>query len=128
MKRRLAIVLVSLLLVAGVGCAKKTTTSTPTAPPTNSLNSTDATLFETLAPIHAFVASMQQQNQAGTITLTANDKVLLNQLIADVNAADLLYQAWHAAGATGATTQINAAITKAQTDQTTLNAAIQAGR
>ena len=127
MKHKLTASILTLLLAISVGCAKRTSTSPP-APPTNSINTVDAKLNETLQPIHAFVKSLVEQNNAGTVTLTANQKALLNQLVTDVNVADALYQAWHNAGATGPTTQVNAAITKAQTDQANLNAAIQGGK
>ena len=127
-KRSRSIATIVLLLLLTAGCAHNTSTSTPPAPPANSLNATDATINQTLQPIHAFVASMVQQNNAGTVTLTANQRSLLNQLVTDVNAADALYLAWRQAGATGSTTQINSAITKAQGDQAALNAAIQGGK
>jgi hypothetical protein len=126
MKKITVALLAAVLCLTAVGCAKKTTTATP--PPPGAINSTDATINEALQPIHAFVASMVSQSNAGTVTLTANQKALLNKLVTDVNAADTLYQAWHAAGGAGSTTQINAAITTAQGDQTALNAAIQGGK
>lgn len=121
-----ALLLVPLLIC--VGCAKKTSTTTPAPPPAGSLNTFDATTNETLQSIHAFVASMVAQNNAGTVTLTPTQKQLLNQLVTDVNNADVIYQAWHAAGGTGATTTVQAALTKAQTDQTSLNSAISGGQ
>ena len=130
MKLRKSVVTLAivLLLIAGIGCANKTSTTPPAPPPVGSINSTDATLYQTLSPIHDFVNSLVSQNNAGTVTLTANQKALLNQLVNDVNIADALYQAWHNAGATGPTTAITTAISRAQSDQNSLNAAIQGGK
>ena len=119
-------VVLSLCFMAG--CANKTSTTPPAPPPVGSINPTDAKLYQTLSPIHDFVNSLVSQNNAGTVTLTANQKALLNQLVNDVNIADALYQAWHNAGATGPTTAITTAIGRAQSDQNSLNAAIQGGK
>ena len=128
MKKALTLTLALAICLSVVGCAKKTTTSVPAAPPAGSLNTADATIDQTLEPIHAFVQSMVTQNNTGAIMLTAADKALLNQLVTDVNAADAVYLAWRTAGGTGSTTQVNTAIAKAQADQTSLNASIQGGK
>ena len=129
MKQILSITLALAMCLSFAACAKKTSTTTPAAPPpAGSLNTFDATTNETLQAIHAFVASMVAQNNSGAITLSVADKALLNQLVTDVNAADVVYQVWHAAGGTGTTTTVTAAVTKAQTDQTTLNSSIAGGK
>jgi len=127
MKKVLTLTLALAMCLSVVACANKTTTPPP-APPTGSLNSFDATTNQTLQAIHAFVGSMVAQNNSGAITLTATEKADLNQLVADVNAADLVYQAWHAAGGTGATAPVQTAVSKAQTSQATLNTAIAGGK
>lgn len=128
MRLRKHYVIAAILLLLIAGCAKKTTTTTP--PPPGAVNAADAAIYQTLAPIHAFVNSLVAQNNAGQITLTATQKADLNMLVADVNAASVLYQAWHAAGAPSGTgqTAVQNAVSKAQTDQTALNAAIQGGK
>jgi hypothetical protein len=126
LRKALVISVAIILLFAGIGCANKTTTPTP--PPPGALNQTDANINTTLQTLWAFTNSMVTQNNTGQVTLTTTQKADLNALVTDLNVVDALYQAWHAAGATGSTTQITTAITKAQTDQTTLNAAIQGGK
>ena len=122
----ISLLIVTMLFTAG--CPKNGGTTIPTAAPTGSLNTFDATTNETLQAIHAFVASMVAQNNSGAITLTISQKALLNQLVTDVNTADVIYQAWHNAGGTGATAPVSTAINKAQADQNALNTAIAGGK
>jgi hypothetical protein len=127
MKKTLTLTLALAMCLSVVACANKTT-NPPPAPPTGSLNSFDADTNTALQTIHAFVGSMVAQNNSGAITLTVNQKALLNQLVASVNSADVIYQAWHAAGGTGPTAPVQTAVAKAQSDQNTLNAAITGGK
>jgi hypothetical protein len=131
MKKSYSLVL-ALLLVAGAltltGCAKAPPTTPPVAPPVGSLNSFDSTTNETLQALHAAVASFVADNNSGKFVLTASQKSLLNQVVTDLNTADLIYQAWHNAGGTEAQAPVTAAVSKVQTDQTALNAALQGGK
>ena len=126
----LSLALIAMLLVVGIGCAKKSNTNPPSqALPTNAINQVDADMNSTLQPIHAFVASIVAQNNAGTLTLTVSQKAQLNTLVNAVNLADSTYQTWHAAGAPASgQAQVQTAITNAQTAQTALNATIQGGK
>jgi hypothetical protein len=120
---------VGLLISTGlILVACKANPSAPPAPPTGSLNSFDADTNTTLETLHAFVDSLVTQNNAGTVMLTATQKADLNQAVKYLNIADSTYQAWHAAGGTGATAPVTAAVTKAQNAKATLNTAIQGGK
>jgi hypothetical protein len=131
MRKRYLLVL-ALLLVAGAltltGCAKAPPTNPPAAPPIGSLNTFDTTTNETLQALHAAVASFVADNNSGKFVLTVSQKGLLNQVVTDLNTADLIYQAWHNAGGTGAQAPVTAAVSKVQASQTALNAALQGGK
>ena len=124
----LSVLLALTLLFSLVGCAKAPPTTVPKAPPIGSLNTFDTTTNETLQALHAAVASFVADNNSGKFVLTASQKALLNQVVTDLNTADLIYQAWHNAGGTGAQAPVTAAVNKVQASQTALNAALQGGK
>jgi hypothetical protein len=95
-----------------VGC---TVNSNPTpAPATLAPGATsqfDSDTFRALATAHAF-ATQAASNPA---VLTPTQKVVLNQFIVDLNAADVLYASYHAGVATQAAMQ--ASLTTVTSDQ-----------
>lgn len=106
------IVITGALLVAG--CAHQVTAAPAPLPP-GALNAFDADSYRTLADGHAAVQSLQQQAAAGTLTLNASQKTVLNKAITDVNTADHLYSLYHAE-AGGDTTALSTAIQQVVAD------------
>lgn len=94
---------VMLLLIAG--CAHKVAGPLPAG----ALNTFDADSDRVLSDSHAVVQSIHDDALAGKVTLNDQQKALINHVIADQNAADHLYQAWHASGS-GDTTALSQAI------------------
>lgn len=104
------IVISGALLIAG--CAHQ---ATPAALPQGALNTFDADSYRTLSDGHAAVQSIQQDVSAGTVTLDANQKQVLNKAIADVNTADHFWKLYHAE-AGGDTTALTQAIQQVVAD------------
>jgi hypothetical protein len=104
---KLKLAALAIVLALGSSCAK-----TATAPVPGQINTFDAyayrVLYDAQAAINSFKGSTSAQNP--------NVKPILNQAIADYDIAESAYQVWHAAGGTGSTAAITAAITKVQTD------------
>jgi hypothetical protein len=111
MKRLL---LCAVLLVAGCKAS--------TAPlPAGAINTFDADTFRTLADTRAAVSQIQKDVTAGQATLSSTQKAFVNQVITDVNEADVLYQSYHAALSAAptsnpSTTALAAATAKVETD------------
>lgn len=103
------IVITGALLVAG--CAHQVTAPLPVG----ALNVFDADSFRTLADAHAAAESIQKQAAAGTVTLDASQKAVVNKAITDVNTADHLYKLYHAS-AGGDTTALTTAIQQVVAD------------
>ena len=115
-------VLSAFLVLSILGCAVKAPVGagpTPTAPVLipGSNSQFDQDTYRTLATIHAFAAAAS----ANPAVLTANQKQLLNQLNASINAAVLVYDAYHVGQATQA--QVTAAMVSAQNAQSAFSAA-----
>lgn len=110
-------------LILCLGCGAVNTATPPTAPPiANAVNQFDSDTYRALTTAHAFV----QQAASDPSTLNPTTKTILNQFIADLNAADALYSAWHTAAVAAqkaATplpdpTQVTISLSKVKTDQT----------
>jgi hypothetical protein len=68
-----------------------------TAPlPTGAVNTLDASINADLQAAHAAVVQYEADVKAGTHTPTAQEKSVVNTLIAALNTADPLYQSYHA--------------------------------
>lgn len=126
MKRTaLAIGLVLALMIPMSGCKPASSTTPAAAMVPGATNSFDGATYETLASLHAFVGSLTSQITAGTFTPTPAEKTLLNQMITDLDAAQVLYASYHSGAATQAAMQ--AALTQVQNDQTAYASSVTAG-
>jgi PBP1b-binding outer membrane lipoprotein LpoB len=118
MKKLLFVLMLAACLILA-GCAAKTTTSTTTLP-AGAINTTDASAYRVLSDAKAFLSSIQSSTAAGTLTLTAAQKTVVNNLITASNTADQLWEAYHAgastdaAGLTTAVNNLNSALATAQ--------------
>ncbi len=124
MTRRAGYAFVLLMLAAALGCAAKKT-SAPLPP--GAINQFDATSFRVLADAQAAINSVKSDIAAGKITPSDTEKKVLNQIIADYNKANDLYQAYHA-GATSDTTALSQAITQLIGDIAAVTTQIQGGK
>lgn len=105
----LAIALCGLFLLFA-GC--KASTTPPAAPLIpGALNSFDQTAYESLSAAHAFALSAS----TNSASLTAAEKSSLNAFITALNAADVIYAAYHAGTATQA--QMTSALNSVSTAQ-----------
>jgi hypothetical protein len=125
MKKRATFAFVVLTLVAALGCAAKKP-ATSTLPP-GAINQFDATSFRVLADAQAAINSVKSDIAAGKITPSDTEKKVLNQIIADYNKANDLYQAYHA-GATTDTTALSQAINQLINDIAAVTTQIQGGK
>lgn len=126
MKRTtLAVGLVMAMAIPMSGCRTASVNTPPAALVPGALNTFDSTTYTALASLHAFVDSLNLQITAGTFTPTPAEKALLNQMITDLDAAQVLYASYHS----GATTQavMQTALTKVQNDQNAYNSSVTAG-
>lgn len=119
----LSAILISGIFVTGCKTPTSTTSANAIAPGATSLF--DSATYESLASIHALVASLTQQISAGTLAPTSTEKAALNQIITDLNTADIAYAAFHA----GVTTQaaMQSLLTTVQADQVALATAVTNG-
>ena len=103
-----------------VGCATATAPTPPTAPLIpGAANQFDQDTYRALATAHAF--AVQAQQNAVQNPVSATQKTILNQFITDLNAADVLYSAYHAGAATQASMQ--ASLNQVKTDQANFSTA-----
>jgi len=105
----------AMLVVVPVVCANQKTVQ---APIPGSVNTFDSSTYQSLRVAHDIAKSLSDQAAAGKYHPTPQEKVVINQFIADINVADTVYKAYHAGAATQA--QMQTALTKVQTDQATL--------
>lgn len=110
-------------LVLCLGCGAVNAPTPPTAPPiSGAVNQFDSDTYRALTTAHAFA----QQAASDPSTLNPTTKTILNQFIADINAADALYSAWHTAAVAAQasasplpdSTQLTISLSKVKTDQT----------
>ena len=112
------------LLAAGLGCAAK---KTPAALPPGAINQFDATSFRVLSDAQAAINSVKSDIAAGKVTPSDAEKKVLNQIIADYNTANDLYQSYHS-GATNDTTGLSQAITQLINDIAAVTTQLQGGK
>lgn len=112
MRNLLAILI---LAIATTGCQKTVTAAVP-----GQINTFDAYAYRVLADAQAAINDFRASVTSGKLTETPTIKAALNQTITDYNAANLAYQAWHAAGGKGSTTSVNTALNQVQNDIATL--------
>ena len=110
------LLIVAFFWIAPTGC--KPTTTTPAVLAPGYLSQADQQMGEILSGAHAFYASIQQQTQAGTLTLDATTKQAFNAFGASLNAAQTVYLAYHNGTATQA--QAQAAVNTVQSKQAAL--------
>lgn len=120
--RRIGIVASLVVLMAlGAACHK----NVATAPVPGQLNTFDAYAYRVLADAQAAINDFKGSVTSGKVAETPAIKTALNQAIQDYDLAMVTYQAWHAAGGTGATAPVANAITAVQTDIS--NITVQSG-
>ena len=124
MRKRLVVAFLVLTLAAGLGCAAK---KTPAALPPGAINQFDATSFRVLSDAQAAINSVKSDIAAGKVTPTDEEKKVLNQIIADYNTANDLYQAYHSQ-ATSDTTALSQAITQLINDIAAVTTKLQGGK
>ena len=124
MRKKVWFALGLLTLVAALGCAAK---KTPSTLPPGAINQFDATSFRVLSDAQAAINSVKSDIAAGKIKPSDAEKKILNQIIADYNKANDLYQAYHA-GATTDTTGLSQAITQLISDIAAVTTQIQGGK
>jgi hypothetical protein len=115
MKRLLSVVLLSLaplLLFPSLACHKSATV----APVPGAVNTFDSTMYRALMDAQAAITSFKADVASGKLTLSATGKATLNQVITDYDAANALWQTYHASNGTTAPAPVQAAITTLQTD------------
>lgn len=100
-----------LLVCLLAGCKAATVTTPPAALIPGATSQFDQDTYKALATAHAFA----QQAASNPAALSTTAKTILNQFIVDLNAADVLYSAFHAGQATVA--QMQAALSTVTTDQ-----------
>ncbi len=125
MRKRFSIAFLALALASGIGCAAKKTTPAPLPP--GAINQFDATSFRVLADAQAAINSVKSDIAAGKVTPTENEKKVLNQIIADYNTANDLYQSYHS-GATNDTTGLSQAINQLVVDIAAVSTQLQGGK
>jgi hypothetical protein len=100
-----------------VACAKRAV-----APVPGQLNTFDAYAYRVLADAQAAINDFKASVASGKVPETPTLKTVLNQAITDYNAANMAYQAWHAAGGKGPTAPISAALNQMNADITNITA------
>jgi hypothetical protein len=119
MKRTLVVALA--LALSFAGCAKKVAAPLPGA-----INSFDQMSYTTLMDAQAGINAVKADVASGKVALTAAQKGVLNQAIADYNIAEASYQAYHS-GSTSDTAGLTAAINQIVADIAALAQKIQSG-
>jgi hypothetical protein len=117
LKRLSALLLLSVALILGTGVACHKTT---TAPIPNAINAFDGDTYRGLMDAQAAINSFKADVQAGKVTLSPAGKTALNQAIQDYDAANTLWQAYHASAGTESQAPLQSAMTKLTTDVSTL--------
>lgn len=120
MKKLFASFVLSVFVLGMAGCPGSNP-STPTNPAQLApgyQNQADQQMGEILAGAHAFYTSIQQQSQAGTLTLDPTTKAAFNAFGVSLNAAQTVYLAYHNGQATQA--QAQTAVNQVQAQQAAL--------
>lgn len=118
--KRLALIL--LLALPFAGC-KPATTTAPLAPGYSS--PADQVMGETLVGAHQFYVTIQSDIASGKYAPSPTEKTALNNFATALNAAQVLYIAYHNGAATQA--QAQAAVNAVTTQQTALQSTLTGG-
>ena len=125
MRSKLTIAFLALFLLSTVGCAAKKPVLTPL--PAGAINQFDATSFRVLSDAQASINSVKNDIAAGKITPSEDEKKVLNQIIADYNTANDLYQSYHS-GATTDTAGLSKAVNQLIVDIAAVTSQLQGGK
>ena len=110
---RSLVVSIALLAVLGSAACHK---AVATAPVPGAVNSFDSTMYRALMDAQAAINSFKTDVAGGKLTLSVTGKAVLNQVITDYDAANALWQSYHASGGTNPQAPVQNAITTLQTD------------
>lgn len=114
---KLARLSVFLALPLMFGCRAATAPPVPLAP--GAVNQFDQTSYQTLLAVQAVYNSLAASYKANPTQLSAL-KAPLDQAATDYNIAEIAWKAYHAAATTANQTVLTAALTKVQTDISTI--------
>lgn len=117
MKRLLILTALCLTLTACPG-SNPSNPTTPAQLAPGYQNAADQQMGEILSGARAFYVSIQQQSQAGTLTLSPAEKTAFNTFGVTLNSAETVYLAYHNNQATQAAAQT--AVNQVQTQQAAL--------
>ena len=105
-----------LILCLALGCARTTAPTVPAPPPiAGAVNQFDQDSYKTLIAVQATINSLNKSyhdNPTGLATL----KPILDQAAVDYNAAELIWQTYHAAATAANQAAVTAALTRVQSD------------
>lgn len=118
--KRLSLVFPLLLALTFTGCLRTVQAPTPLIP--GAISQFDANAYKTLVAAHAYAESLSEQAKQGTYKPSPEEKLLVNQFILDLNAADTMYEAYHAGSTTEA--QMQAALNVVSADQAKVTTAV----
>jgi hypothetical protein len=124
MKRKFSVLPLLLVLLVGLGCAAKKPAATL---PAGAINQFDATSYRVLSDAQAAINSVKSDISAGKVTPTEEEKKVLNQIIADYNSANDLYQAYHSQATTD-TAGLSRAINQLISDIAAVSSQFQGGK
>jgi hypothetical protein len=124
MKRRFSVLPLLLVLLIGLGGATKKPVATL---PPGAINQFDATSYRVLSDAQAAINSVKADIAAGKVTPTDEEKKVLNQIIADYNSANDLYQAYHSQATTD-TGGLSRAINQLVSDIAAVSSQFQGGK
>lgn len=123
MKRVVLALALSLGMIGGVACHK----NTPAAPIPGQINTFDGTAYRTLMDAQAAINSVRNDVASGKLILTAAQRNVFNQIIADYNTANALWQTYHA-GATNNAQALTSAINQLVVDISTISNQFKGGQ
>jgi hypothetical protein len=112
----LPVILTTLLILSLTLVSSSCTKTVVTAPIPNQINSFDAWAWRSLYDAQAALNAFRADVTSGKIDETLTLKMIFNTTADDYNAAQTVYKAWHAAGGSGPTAPVSAAVTLVQTD------------
>jgi hypothetical protein len=121
--RKAQILTLVLAILAGAGCAKQAVK----APLPGAINSFDQMSYQTLMDAQAGINAVKADVSSGKVTLTAPQKTVLNQAIADYDIAQAAWHAYHS-GATADPAGLTSAINQIVADIAALATKIQGGK
>jgi len=106
MRKLITFVVLAVLSFGTVGCHKNAAT---VAIP-GQINTFDGYAYRSLMDAQAAIDSLKGNVNSGKLTLNASQRVVFNQIVADYNTANALWQTYHA-GATGDQAALTSALT-----------------